>query len=318
MAQERTLVGIDIAKDKVDVAIRSAAAEASFADSEEGRRKLLNWLNEHGVCKAVMEASGGYEKSWAVVLREAGLEVVIVDPKRVRHFARSAGQLAKNDPIDARMIAWFGEVFSNATGKPQDEEREELDELVTARLELVQLQGQIKNWGEHEQPKAVQKIQQALHKAVATQLDKLDKLIATKLESTPHFAERSRIIQSTPGLGEVAAAGLIAFLPELGHVDRQVAAALVGIAPFDDDSGNRHGQRHIQGGRRKLRNLLFMPVLSAATRHNPVLKACYQRLRARGKPAKVALVACMRKLIGILNTMLAHGQMWDASKHAII
>lgn len=317
MAQKRMLVGIDVAKDKVDVAIRSSSSSATFANSTDGRRQLLDWLTEQGVYKAVLEASGGYEKSWVELLRDAGLEVVIVDPKRVRHFARSAGQLAKNDAIDACMIAWFGEVFGDTPGQAGDEDRQELDRLVTARLGLVRLQGQIESWGEHEQPKAVHKIHQALLKALATQLAKLQKMILAKLENTPQFAQHADIIHSVPGLGDAATAGLIAFLPELGRVDRQVAAALLGAAPFDDDSGKRRGQRHIVGGRRKLRTLLYMPIMGAATQHNPVLKAHYQRLVARGKEPKVALMACMRKLIGILNTMLARGEKWDPTRQAV-
>ncbi len=316
MAHKGTIVGIDVAKGKIDAAIRFGA-EAAFANSAEGRRELLAWLKDHGVCKAVMEASGGYEKSWATLLRAAGVEVAIVDPGRVRHFARSAGQLAKNDPIDARMIAWFGEVFGHASGQPHDEERQELDQMVTARMGIARLKEQIESWGEHEQPKAVQKAHQALLKAVAVQLAKLEDIIAAKIGKTERFAQRDEIIQSVPGLAGTAAAGLIAFLPELGLVDRQAASALLGVAPFNDDSGKRHGERHIQGGRRKLRKLLFMPLLGAATQHNPVLKACYQRLIAKGKKAKVALIACMRKLIGILNTMLARGEKWDPTKHAL-
>jgi transposase len=316
MTQERALVGIDVSKLKIDVAIRGGA-EASFDDNREGHRQLLDWLTEHGAYKVVMEATGGYEKSWAARLLRAGLEVLIVDPNRVRHFAKSAGRLAKSDPIDARMIAWFGEVFSDLRGRPQDEDRQELDQLVTTRLGVVRLKEQIEAWGEHEQPKAVQKVHRALLKAVAAQLAKLEAIIAAKIDSTPRFTERAEIIRSVPGLAEVAAAGFIAFLPELGRVDRQAAAALVGVAPFDDDSGKRRGERHIKAGRQKLRNLLFMPIMGAATQHNPVLKACYQRLIARGKEAKVALMACLRKLIGILNTMLARGEKWDPTKHAM-
>jgi transposase len=316
MAQKQVVVGIDVAKVKVDAAIR-LGAEASFASGTEGRRQLLAWLEEHEVDKAVMEASGGYEKSWARLLRGAGVEVAIVDPKRVRHFAKSAGQQAKNDPIDARMIAWFGEAFSDRLGKPDDAEREELDQLVTARLGITRLKEQIDGWGEHEQPKAVQKVHQALLKELARQQAKLEALIAAKVEKTERFAQRAEIIESVPGLAETAASGIIAFLPELGRVDRQAAAALLGAAPFDDDSGKRRGQRHIQGGRRKLRCLLYMPTLSAATLHNPVLKAHYQRLIAKGKPHKVALIACMRKLICILNTMLARGEKWDPTRHAV-
>jgi transposase len=317
MAQKGAVVGIDVSKGKVDVAIRSAAAAAAFADSAEGRRELLKWLTQHSVSKAVMEATGGYEQSWARLLAKAGLEVVIVDPKRVRHFAKSAGRLAKNDPIDAQMIAWFGEVFDELTGKPHDEQRRQLEQLVTARQGLLRLHGQIESWGEHEQPKLVQKAHQTLLKAVAAQLDKLDAAIDAQIEESPQFAQRAEIVQSVPGLGDVSVSAVIAFLPELGRVDRQAAAALLGAAPFDDDSGERRGQRHIKGGRRKLRNLLYMPVMGAATRNNPVLKAYYQRLVAKGKAPKVAIIACMRKLIGILNAMLARGEKWDPSKHAI-
>jgi transposase len=174
--------------------------EAAFANSPQGRRDLLDWLSQHGVGKAVMEASGGYERSWAALLREAGLEVRIVDPKRVRHFARSAGQLAKNDPIDARMIAWFGEVFGGAPGKAEDADRQELDQLVTARLGLTRLQGQIESSGEHQQPKAVHKIHQVLLKAVTAQLAQLEAIIAAKIDNTERFAPRADIIQSVPGL----------------------------------------------------------------------------------------------------------------------
>ncbi|MFI5033530.1 MAG: IS110 family transposase [Reyranellales bacterium] len=316
MAQKNRLVGIDVAKEKIDAAIRSGA-EATFANRVEGHRELLAWLQEHGVGKAVMEASGGYERKWVGLLRQAGLEVVVVDPKRVRHFAKSAGRQAKNDAIDARMIAWFGEVFDDLESQAGDAEREELDHLVTTRMAVMQLKDQVENWTEHEHPQAVQKVHQALLKAITTQLTKLQELIAGRIDRTERFAQHADIIRSVPGVGEVATAGIVAFLPELGRVDRQVAAALLGVAPFDNDSGERRGERHILGGRRKLRTLLFMPVLAAATRHNPVLKAYYQRLIARGKKAKVALTACMRKLISILNAMLMRGEKWDPAKYAM-
>jgi transposase len=317
MAQKQAVVGIDVSKGTLDAAIRSADLAATFANTVKGRRDLLKWLTDHCVEKAVMEATGGYEISCRKFLARAGLEVVVVDPKRVRHFARSAGQLAKNDPIDAQMIAWFGEVFDDLIGRPQDEQREQLEQLVTAHQALTRVQGQIENWGEHEQPKLVQKAYQAVLKTITAQLDRLDEAIAAQLDSNPQFAERAEIIHSVPGLGDASAAGIIAFLPELGRVDRQAAAALLGVAPFDADSGKHHGRRYIQGGRRKLRNLLYMPIVGAATRYNPVLKAHYQRLLARGKEPKVALMACLRRLIGILNTMLSRGEKWDPSKHAL-
>jgi transposase len=280
----------------------------------EGRAELVAWVHANRVGTAVMEASGGYERSWAEALRAAGLEVRIVDPKRVRHFAKAAGRLAKNDPIDAETIAWFAETFPAEAGRPHDPQRDELDRLVTARAGLKRLEAQIMQEDEHCPPRVVAKAQAAVLRAVRAQLRKLDATIAARIEADPAFARRAAIIVSVPGLGPQAAAGLIAWLPELGQVSNEAAAALLGVAPYDDDSGERTGARHIKGGRRKLRNLLYMPVMGAATQHNPVLGAYYQRLRAKGKEAKVALVACMHKLIVILNTMLARGEKWDPSR----
>lgn len=316
MTQKTTIVGIDIAKDKIDAAIRSAAVGASFAGTAEDQRNLLRWLRQYQVGTAVMEASGGYETGWAKLLRGEGIEVRIVDPKRVRHFARSAGRLAKNDPIDAEMIAWFAETFPDAVGRPHDPQREELDHLVSARTALKALEAQIGSYSEHDQPAEVRKAHRAIGKTLATQVARLEAAIAAKIDQTAQFAERAALIESVPGLGQASAAGLIAFLPELGLVSDKAATALVGVAPYDDDSGKHRGRRFIKGGRRKLRNLLFLPIVGAATRCNPVLKAYYKRLIAKGKPAKVALIACMRKLIVILNTMIARGQRWDPLRHA--
>jgi transposase len=315
MTQHTTIVGIDIAKHKVDAAIRSVAS-ASFENTAEGKRKLLCWLRRYQVDTAVMEASGGYESGWAKLLRDHGMVARIVDPKRVRHFARSAGRLAKNDPIDAEMIAWFAQTFPEAASRPHDAKRQELDGLVSARTALKALEAQIANYGEHDQPAEVRKAHRAIGRTLASQVAQLEAAIAAKIEQTAHFAERAAIIESVPGLGHISAAGLIAFLPELGLVTDKAATALVGVAPYDDDSGKHRGRRFIKGGRRKLRNLLFLPIVGAATRCNPVLKAYYKRLIAKGKPAKVALIACMRKLIVILNVMIARGERWDPLRHA--
>ena len=316
MAQRKPVVGIDVAKDKVDAAIRSAGVAQCFANTAQGHGDLLRWLAQHGVGLAVMEASGGYERVWARLLEEAGIAVRIVDPKRVRHFAKSAGRLAKNDPIDADMIAWFGETFDDAPARTHDPEREALAQLVTARMALKELQGKLVNFGEHDQPAVVRKAHQAIAKTVAAQLLKLEAEIADSIAATERFAKRAEIIESVPGLGATSAAGTIALLPELGTIANKPASALLGVAPFDDTSGKHQGRKFIQGGRQKLRNLLFLPIVGAATRYNPVLKAHYQRLITRGKPPKVALIACMRKLIVILNTMIARGEKWDPTRHA--
>jgi transposase len=296
MAQNDLVVaGIDVAKDKVDVCIRSLSLRRTFASTAEGRRELASWLRRKKVGKAVMEASGGYEREWAKALRDARIEVRIVDPKRVRSFARSAGRLAKNDAIDAEMIAWFAETFDEAPGQAYDAAREKLVQIVHARQGLLDLQTSLQNSGEHAAPEVVQKMQGRLLKKIALELAGLEAAIAAMIKATAHFAELAEIIESVPGLGGITAAGLIAAMPELGQVSNKIAAALLGTAPYDNDSGRRRGERHIKGGRRRVRNLFYMACLGAATRHNPMLKAFYQRLLAKGKEKKVALVACMRK-----------------------
>lgn len=316
MAQnEVVVVGIDVAKDKVDACIRALSQRQTFLSTVEGRRALIRWLRKHKVGKAAMEASGGYERDWAKALREAGIDVRIVDPKRVRSFARSAGRFAKNDAIDAAMIAWFAETFVEAKSQLHDAAREKLVQIVNARQGLLELQTSLQNRSEHSTPDVVQKMQTRLLKKIALEMAMLEAAIAALVKATPHFAELAEIIESVPGLGKTTSAGLIAAMPELGQVSDNIAAALLGVAPYDDDSGQRRGDRHIKGGRRKVRNLFYMACLGAATRHNPVLKAFYDRLIDKGKEPKVALTACMRKLIVILNTMIARRQKWDVTRH---
>jgi transposase len=315
MPQVGRVVGIDVSKRKVDACIRALRLDCAQPSTPEGQAALIAWLGEHGVGLAVMEASGGYERAWAEVLRAAGIAVRIVDPKRVRYFARSAGRLAKNDPIDAAMIAWFAETFAATAAPAPDPDREMVDRLMTARSLLVKLATQIGQLDEHRQPRVVEAAGRAIGKALKSHLAKLEAAIAAKIAANAALAARAALIESVPGLGGRFAAGAIAWLPELGRIDSKAVAALVGIAPYDDDSGGHHGERHIRGGRREIRDLLYMATL-AAIQHNPVIKVHYQRLRAKGKKAKVALVACMRKMIVILNTMLARGEGWQPSAHA--
>ncbi len=318
MTQNELIVaGIDVAKDKVDVCIRSLSSKRTFTSTAEGRRELARWLRRHKVGKAVMEASGGYERDWAKALRAANLEVRIVDPKRVRSFAQSAGRLAKNDTIDAEMIAWFAETFDEAPGQAYDAAREQLQQMVNARQALKEMQVKLDSQGEHALPAAVQRMQARIAKTIAVELVKIEVAISHMVQATPRFSELAEIIESVPGIARTTSAVLIAGMPELGQANNKIVAALLGVAPYDDDSGRRRGERHIRSGRRRTRNIFYMACLGAATRHNPVLKAFYDRLVARGKEKKVALVACMRKLISILNIMIARRQKWDASRYAV-
>lgn len=318
MAQNDLVVaGIDVAKDKVDVCIRSRSLRCAFASTAEGRRELASWLRRQKVGQAVMEASGGYERDWAKALRDARVEVRIVDPKRVRSFAQSAGRLAKNDTIDAEMIAWFAETFDEARGQSFDATREQLHQMVNARQALKDMQTKLASQGEHAVPAAVQRIHARISKTIGVELVKIEAAISALVEATPRFTELAEIIESVPGIGRTTAAMLIAAMPELGQASNKIVAALLGVAPYDDDSGRRRGERHIKGGRRRTRNMFYMACLGAATRHNPVLKAFYDRLVAKGKLKKVALTACMRKLIGILNIMIERRQKWDASRYVL-
>ncbi len=313
MAQNDLVVaGIDVAKDKVDVCIRALSLRRTFASTAEGRRELASWLRRQKVGKAVMEASGGYERDWAKALRDAKIEVRIVDPKRVRSFAQSAGRLAKNDTIDAEMIAWFAETFDEARGQAYDATREQLHQMVSARQALKDMQAKLENQGEHAMPAAIQRMHARILKTISVELVKLEAAISAMIQATPHFAELAEIIESVPGIGRTTSAALIAAMPELGRANNKIVAALLGVAPYDDDSGRRRGERHIKGGRRRTRNVFYMACLGAATQHNPVLKAFYDRLVAKGKEKKVALIACMRKLISILNIMIERRQKWDA------
>ena len=318
MAQNDLVVaGIDVAKDKVDVCIRSLSLRRAFANTAEGRRELASWLRRQKVGKAVMEASGGYEREWAKALRDARIEVRIVDPKRVRSFARSAGRLAKNDTIDAEMIAWFAETFDEARAQTYDVTREQLQQMVNARQALKDMQSKLTSQDEHAVPAAVQRIHARISKTIAVELVKIEAAITALIQATPRFAELAEIIESVPGLARTTSAALIAAMPELGQVNNKIVAALLGVAPYDDDSGRRRGERHIKGGRRRTRNVFYMACLGAATQHNPVLKAFYDRLVAKGKLKKVALTACMRKLISILNIMIERRQKWDAKRYAL-
>src|SRR3954452_7053617 len=213
MAQnDLVVVGIDVAKDKVDACIRALSLRQTFSSTAEGRRKLISWLRKK-VTAAVMEASGGYEREWARAMRQNAVEVRIVDPKRVRNFARSAGQLAKNDAIDAEMIAWFAETFGEDSRQAHDAAREKLVQIVNARCALIDLQIKLQNREEHPAPEPVRKMQARLLRQLAREIAGLEAAIAAVIKATAHFAELAEIIESVPGLAKITSAGLIAARP---------------------------------------------------------------------------------------------------------
>jgi transposase len=309
MPKQGVFVGIDVSKRWLDVHVRPAAQGRRFANDEAGRAALCQWLSGWPVTRLVLEASGGYERAVARALDAAGLAVWVVNPRRVRHFARASGRLAKTDRIDAAVLAHFAETYDRPPARPRHPALERLAEYRRARhqvqSQIVALNHQL---GQLADP-ALKARLTILRRHLADELKALERLMYEIVRTTPELAERYRQLTALPGIGPQAALALLADLPELGQLTRRTIAALVGVAPINHDSGALRGRRTIQGGRSALRHVLFMATLTA-TRHNPPLQAYYQRLIAAGKPAKLALVACLRKLVVILNAMVRDQTPW--------
>ncbi|WP_225783197.1 IS110 family transposase [Xenophilus sp. Marseille-Q4582] len=309
-------VGIDVAKAHVDVCVLGAKSEAQRLNNDaEGHSALAAMLLPVGVGLVVMEATGGYEAALACALQAAGLPVAVVNARQAREFAKSMGRLAKTDAVDARMLAELAAVLVRREDlerflRPLADERQQwLAALVTRRRQLLTMM--------HSERQRLQITPKKLHvsidaivAAIKAQLDEIEAQMLTHVRE--HFAELDSLLQSTAGIGPVASATLIAELPELGKLNRREIAALVGVAPMANDSGSSKGRRRVQGGRFEVRRVLYMATLTA-TRYNPAIKTFYERLKAAGKLPKVALVACMRKLLTTLNAMARTGKHWDKS-----
>jgi len=318
MSATSIVVGIDVAKAHVDVAAVGAELGAHrFANDAEGQSALAAMLAALGVALVVMEATGGYEAPLACALQAAGLAVAVINPRQARDFAKSMGRLAKTDRIDAQMLAELAAVLVRREDLVRflrplpDEQQQLLAALVTRRRQLQTMLTAERQRLQIALPKLRASIE-AMIQAIRAQLDDVEGQMLTHLRE--HFAELDTLLRSTTGIGPIASATLIADLPELGRLNRQQVCALVGVAPMTNDSGNARGRRRIQGGRFEVRRVLYMAALTAA-RRNPVIKAFYERLVAAGKLPKVALVACMRKLLTILNAMVRTRKSWNASHH---
>jgi transposase len=265
-------------------------------------------LKDSGVERIVIEATGGYETAAASTLASAGLPVVIVNPRQVRDFAKASGSFAKTDRLDARLLAMFGERIMPPLRKLADAAQRDLADVLDRRSQLVAMRAQEKARLASVTAVARKNIQQHivwLDKCIA----KLEDDLEGRLRKSPVWCEKAEWLNSAPGVGPVTTFTLLARLPELGELNRQAISALVGLAPFNDDSGKRRGARYIRGGRADVRCALYMATLSAI-KHNQPIKAMYARLTAAGKPFKLAITACMRKLLTILNAMLKKNQSW--------
>lgn len=310
-------VGIDVAKDSLEVAFGPQAPTQSFANDEEGHEALVGALKAHKVELIVMEATGAYEAPCACALQAAGFAVAVVNARQARDFAKAMGYLAKTDSIDARVLAALAAVLAQRPERDKVvralpcEEQQRLHAMVLRRRQLVQMLVAERNRLAMSHRVARRSIE-ALIKAIRKQITDIEGELASHIER--YHADLAQVLQSVKGVGPNTCMVLIADLPELGKLSSREITALVGLAPFNRDSGPMRGKRTIFGGRTQVRCALYMATL-VAMRHNPVIKAFYARLLAAGKPKKVAIVACMRKLLTILNAMIRTGKQWDDTYH---
>ena len=301
-------VGIDVSKDTLDVAVRPSALRWQVGNDDAGIRDLLSRLAEPSALLVVLEATGGYEYSAAAAFASAGAGVVIANPRQIRDFARATGQLAKTDAIDAAILALFAERVRPEPRALPDEARQELEALVTRRRQVTEMLVAEKNRLSHAR-RPVRRGITAHIRWLERQLADVDRDLDEAIRHSPLWRFQDDLLQSVPGVGPITSRTLLAQLPELGQLDRKKIAALVGVAPLARDSGTLRGRRTIWGGRAPVRAVLYMATVAAA-RCNPLIRTFYQRLRAAGKPAKVALIACMRKLLTILNAMARTHTPW--------
>lgn len=312
-------VGIDVSKATLDIAASSTIAQFSVANDADGFDSIIAELKKNDVALVLMEATGGLEAAVACALQAEGFELAVVNPRQARDFARAMGYLAKTDRIDARALAQMAEVINRHPERGRfiralpDAERQVLNSMVVRRRQLIAMLVAERNRLYLAHPQSRKSIN-IIIKALEDELARIDEDMNTHISN--HFKELSERLSSIKGVGTMTVAALLAEVPELGRLSRREISALVGVAPVNRDSGTMRGRRTIFGGRSGVRSALYMAALVAA-RFNPVIKAFYMRLVTAGKPKKVALVACMRKLLTILNAMLRKNEEWDESYHHV-
>lgn len=303
MDQDSAFVGIDVSKGTLDSFVSTTGQVKQFLNTHDGIQRLTNYLKTQNPALVVLEATGGFERLAAAELFAAGLPVVIVNPRQVRDFAKATGQLAKTDALDAQVIAEFARAVKPVIRELPDEHTRELADLLARRRQIIDMIVA-------EDSRLKQVVLKALKKDIKAHIVWLKKRLKRTeddlheaIKSSPVWKANYDLLSEVKGVGDVLALSLLAMLPELGKVNRKQVAALVGVAPYNCDSGLYKGRRRIWGGRAGLRSVLYMAALSSKT-HNPVIERFYNHLLAAGKTKKVALVACMRKLLTILNAMI--------------
>jgi len=302
-----TFIGIDISKEQLDVHVLPKAVHFTCDNNASGIEFLISRLQEESPAVIIMEASGGHEITLAAELGAAGLPLAIVNPRQVRDFARGIGKLAKTDAIDAFVLARFGETNRPEPQAIPTDEQKQIKELVTRRRQLVALRASENHCYHSARSTRVQQSIRTILAAIGRELEDIDRDIDDLIKSSPVWREKEHLLRTFKGVGPVTARIVVAKLPELGKVNRQEISCLVGLAPLNKDSGKMRGRRMIAGGRKEIRNALYMAAVSAI-KHNKLIKPFYERLISSGKAYKVAVVACMRKMLIILNAMVRENQ----------
>jgi transposase len=305
-------IGLDVAKAQLEFACRPSGETGAVVNDDAGIRELVTRCQALAPTLIVLEATGGYEAAVVAALATAGLPLVVANPRQVRDFAKATGQLAKTDALDAQVLALFAERVRPTPRLLPDEAVQALDALLTRRRQLVEMLTAERNRLLIARPAVRRDLQQHI-RFLERRLREADDDLHRAVKASPVWRVKDDLLQSVPGVGRVVSLTLLAELPELGRVSHKEIAALVGVAPLNRDSGTRRGKRLVYGGRAPVRAALYMAALVAST-WNPAIRAFYQRLRAAGKPAKVALTACMRKLLIILNAIARSGTPWQPER----
>lgn len=306
--------GVDVSKDHLDWALDSGGEVRQVLNTPAGVRRLVRKMQSLGIDRVVLEATGGYERPLFQALSDAGVPVVRINPKRARDFGKGMGVLAKNDAIDARLLALYGAKVEPKLVPARSERERRMGELAARRRQLIQMITMEKNRRE-QMPRWLRADQESLIRILENRVEKIDVLLDVAIAEDAEQKARFDRLQTVPGVGAKTARALLADLPELGKLDRRKIAALAGLAPFAKDSGRKSGKRSIYGGRAAPRTALYLAAL-IASRFNPTLKIVYDRLNAAGKPGKVALIAVARKMLTILNAIVRDGSEWRAAQQA--
>lgn len=310
-----SFVGIDVSKKTLDVCLLPEGTIRNFANNLKGCDDLTSWLQGTQPVLIVAESTGGLEMPMVGALAAASLPIVVVNPRPVRNFAKALGKLAKTDALDAFVLARFAQTVRPEVRPFKDEQTQALTALVVRRKQIVEMLTMERNRLSASHAKTHVAIQKHID-WLKQQLSEIDQDLSETIANSPVWREKEAILTSVKGVGPVVASTMLALLPELGVLNRQKISALVGVCPYNRDSGSYRGKRSVWGGRSDIRTALYMAVI-AAKRFNPVIKAFYERLRSAGKPFKVAVTACMRKLLTILNVMIKTKQSWDSSRYQV-